>query len=46
MNLQNHFSASRFYKYLKYDLVLNGKTYLFAFIGLILVLVLIHFFYN
>jgi len=44
MNLQNHFSASRFYKYLKYDLVLNGKTYLFAFIGLILGLVLIHFF--
>jgi hypothetical protein len=44
MNLQKHFSLNRFYKYLKYDLVLNGKTYLFSFIGLILVLICLQFF--
>lgn len=44
MKLKDHFSVNRFYKYLKYDLVLNGKTYLFVMIGLVLALVFIHFF--
>lgn len=44
MNLKTHFSLNRFSKYLKYDLVLNGKTYLFSIVGLILVLICIQFF--
>ena len=42
MNLQKHFSPKRFYKCLKYDLVLNGKIYLFSIIGLMVVLMIIN----
>jgi hypothetical protein len=42
MSLQKHFSAKRFYKCLNYDLVLNGKTYLFTLIGLMMVLLIIN----
>jgi hypothetical protein len=44
MGLQKHFSASRFYKYLKYDLTLNGKTYLLAVVGLFVVLFIVDVF--
>ena len=44
MGLQKHFSASRFYKYLKYDLTLNGKTYLLALVGLFVVLFIVDVF--
>lgn len=44
MNLKKHFSLNRFSKYLKYDLVLNGKTYFFSIIGFILILVFIQFY--
>jgi len=42
MSLQKYFSAKRFYKCLKYDLVLNGKTYFFTLIGLMVVLLIIN----
>jgi hypothetical protein len=44
MSLQKHFSANRFYKYLKYDLVLNGKTYLLALVGLVVILFIVDVF--
>jgi len=44
MMIKKYFSSQRFYQYLKYDLVLNGKTYLFALIGLCIVLFFINTF--
>ncbi len=44
MGLQKHFTASRFYKYLIYDLTLNGKTYLLALGGLVIVLFIVDVF--
>ncbi|NMH89719.1 hypothetical protein [Flavivirga algicola] len=44
MNLQKHFHVKRFYTYLKFDLRLNGKTYLFYFTGLIIFLFILAFF--
>ncbi len=44
MNLKKYFSVQRFYQYLKYDLVLNGKTYLFTLIGLCIVLFVVDLF--
>lgn len=42
MSLQKHFSPKRFYKCLKYDLVLNGKIYLFSIIVLMVLLMIIN----
>ena len=44
MGFQKHFSARRFYKYVKYDLTLNGKTYLLALVGLVVILFIVDVF--
>lgn len=44
MGFQKHFSARRFYKYVKYDLTLNGKTYLLALLGLVVILFIVDVF--
>lgn len=44
MMIKKYFSSQRFYQYLKYDLVLNGKTYLFTLLGLCIVLFFINTF--
>jgi len=44
MNIQKHFNLKRFYNYLQYDLILNGRTYLYFSIGLFMTLFFIIFF--
>lgn len=44
MMTKKYFSSQRFYQYLKYDLALNGKTYLFTLLGLCIVLFFINTF--
>ncbi|WP_298765441.1 hypothetical protein [uncultured Polaribacter sp.] len=44
MTTKKYFSSQRFYLYLKYDLALNGKTYLFTLLGLCIVLFFINTF--
>ncbi|RED47891.1 hypothetical protein [Seonamhaeicola aphaedonensis] len=44
MGLQKYFNLNRFYKYFKYDLTLNGKTYALALLGLFVVLFIVDVF--
>lgn len=44
MRLQKYFKVNRFYKYLKYDLTLNGRIYLLALAGLVVMLFIVDVF--